>query len=398
MGDQTTTISITTVPTPNEASEVLSAFLPIIFEVESTAPSLLNSRVQAIVKHGTALETIGTIKQDQIDVGGTLLFRFNVSNLLKAQLSEDVLDYNQTNEIQTSGELSTQKFKVTFQKIFEDNFGETTIQESIDSLEYFVTNAIVQPQTSPQDLLARTLSTGAKKFLTDAPNNKPIYPETEEEQLSFLGGLPAIDFQLKYQTFNLAGAPNAEQSGAAKVLVNHHGIININKQTILAGFASISKVDVWVHNDSSSVQASEKKTFVVKSNCSFEVIRLQWLNSHGGIDEFTFENRKTRTQEFKRGLIQKALPLGFGVEAEGRAIRGVKSKEKLIISSGFLPKEFMDWFRELLESTFVFWHVNFTTKYAVVITSERMPFDDKDELQELVLELDISRDRITRDG
>lgn len=398
MGDQTTTISITTVPTPNEASEVLSAFLPIIFEVESTAPSLLNSRVQAIVKHGTALETIGTIKQDQIDVGGTLLFRFNVSNLLKAQLSEDVLDYNQTNEIQTSGELSTQKFKVTFQKIFEDNFGETTIQESIDSLEYFVTNAIVQPQTSPQDLLARTLSTGAKKFLTDAPNNKTIYPETEEEQLSFLGGLPAINFQLKYQTFNLAGAPNAEQSGVAKVLVNHHGIININKQTILAGFASISKVDVWVHNDSSSVQASEKKTFVVKSNCSSEIVRLQWLNSHGGIDEFTFENRKTRTQEFKRGEIQKALPLGFGVEAEGRAIRGVKSKEKLIISSGFLPKEFMDWFRQLLESTFVFWHVSFTVKYAVVITSQTMQFDDKDELQELVLELDISRDRITRDG
>ncbi len=398
MADETTTISITVTPVSNPDNEVLSAFLPIIFEVQSTAPSLLNSRVQAIVKHGVALDTIGTIKQDQITVGGTPLFRFNVSDLLRAKLNEDVLDYNQSNDIQTGGELSTQQFRITFQKIFEDEFGLIIIQESINSLIYFVTNAIVQPQTSPQDLLTRTLSAGAKLFLTDGPNNKPINPNTEEEQLSFIGGAALISFQLRYQTYNLAGAPNAEQFLPTKVLINHHGIININKQTILSGFAAISKVDVWVRNTSTGVQASEKKTFVVKDNCDFELVRLQWLNSHGGIDEFSFENRKTRIQEFKRGVIQKALPLNYGVESEGRATRGVTSKEKLIISSGFQTKEYMDWFRQLLETTHVFWHVNFTTKYAVVITSQSMPFDDKDELQELVLELEISRDRITRDG
>ena len=397
MGDTTNTLTIVTTPTASPLTEVLSAYLPIIFEVESSAV-LLNIRVQAIVKHKTTFDIIDTIKQDPIDVGGQERFRFNVSNLLVAQLEPDILSYNGSNDIQTGGELSTRTFKVTFQAIFEDPFGEITIQESLDSLEYFVTNAIVQPQVEPQDLIIRTLTVGARKFLTNAPNNKPIDPQTEEEQLSFLGGSGLIDFQLKYQTFDLDGVPNAEQSGTIKQLVNHHGIININAQTILAGFANISKVDVWVFNDDSSVIASEKKTFVVQDNCPDDIVRIQWLNQFGAIDEFSFQNRKTRFQEFERAFYEKALPLNSFVDTPTNLLSGVKSKEKLIVSSGFLPVEYMDWFRELLESPQTWWHTNFSTKYAVAITPGSMQLEEKDELIELNLEFDISRDRITMSG
>ena len=390
-------------------AEVLSAYDPVIFDctwVGDSETVISNVRMKATLSVGFSSTeyVLGTQVKKKISVSGVDTYRFNFADMLKTALEPEY--YNNITSDQINSEAANEsiviKFFVEFSILYVDELGFERNDGSTTSSTYFVSNAILQ-HDEPIRLLDSTndyvLSDSSSKFLTKSPNNKVIYAN-ENEQLSFIYvGSDTLD--LHYQTYNLAGVANTEQTKTTKAIANKYGTITISDNgasTILDDFANISKVDVWVEENSGG-QISEKRTYLCKQHCA-DGYRLWWHNSLGGFDKFTFNNKTNKTYGVsKRVNYKRPFDSTPTTGERSRGTMNVQGDSTYMATTSFLAGS-LDMFIDLLNSTDVFFQPDVTsnTLVPVVIMSTEQTESDSDGLINMTIEFMVSQAHKTHIG
>lgn len=390
------TLSFVTTPTASASSEILSPYLPIIFELTRPLSNLENVFVQAEVQWGTANTAIATIKKEEITVSGTDLFRFEIGNLLQTVLESELLSMGSSTTIQTGNESVAAKFKVLFTQIYIDDFGTRIVQSQALSGDYWVGNSTVQFTDSNQDLTEHIMTGTGNTFLTNIPNESLLF-SNDVVQLSFYVPNDSDSYAMYYEEYNIAGAAQGTTTTASTTVDNRYGILPINSAKVLGNFANMSKVDVWLQNTTTAARVSEKKTFVMNhGGCSG--VRIMWLNSLGGIDQYTFQNDKRVGHTFDSVIMKKPLSLDYDRVSRGMKTIGTSSVDSWYVSSEFLTEEYILWLNEILTSPEV-WHlVSINVRTSIVTTNKKMISVDKFELSNFELTFDVARSRITHIG
>lgn len=295
-------------------------------------------------------DIVASKAQQPIDVSGTILFRFDASNFLRAVLTPDLVSSIGAN-IVTPNTGTIVKYAVRFTEQYDDRDGLLDDADSLVSVFKQAVRATLQHEET-QTLTAYILGSSSKKFLTNAPLVKKIRVG-EEEQLSFItdtGVAASETYHIRYQQYDLSGAALAAASLSGIIIVDNRGIAPVNSNIISS---SISKVDVWIV-DGSNVQLSEKRTFVIDKRNYSQAIRVHFENNKGGWDAYTFTNGYKRFNENSKTSFNRVLPNSFTVKDRGQTTLGVSVEQPYEISTELLSKAEGLWLEELLNATNAF--------------------------------------------
>lgn len=152
--------------------------------------------------------------------------------------------------------------------------------------------------------------------------------------------------------------------------------------------STLSKVIVWLEN--SVGQHSEFIEIFMSQSCG---VRLEWLNTYGGIDSFSFTGSKnTETQSNKTKVLNEAQ------EGE-RGIRTVfqDSNDVVTVYSEYLTDSQMIWLSELVESKEV-WMVNaYNDKTLVDVVTGDFP-KDSSKLRQASVSFRLSNPKTLHNG
>ena len=388
--------SITRTPVSVPADNVISAYEPIIFECSWTEPSGTTApRIECAVYHGSGATLLGTLKKESIDVGGgSIRYRFNVSDMLKTALSGEFITNASTDEITSGNENLATSFYCVFTPKYTGTDSNPASDTATTSSTYYVGNGIIQPNNNLRVFdtgNTLTLTGTSSVFLTYSPQNMTLY-SGEDYQLSFFY-LGSNQLELNYQTYNLGGNANSAQTVALKTITNKEGTFTITDNganTIIDDFANISAVDVWIE-DSAASQLSQKKKFLISQNC-VDGYRLAWLNSLGGYDKFTFKNYKNKTYNVDKRLNFTKPNDDTPIKTErNQTTLGHTGREIYTAVSDFVPTSYGSLFRDLLTSTDVYLQANLSTYYPAIIRSTEQVMDDSDGLVQVVIEFELSK-------
>jgi len=128
-----------------------------------------------------------------------------------------------------------------------------------------------------------------------------------------------------------------------------------NRMTVIINssmFDSTSyKFDVWVTN-SSNVQKSEKRTFVVDKEKYTNQKRFHFENSLGGIDAYTFTGDYSEMQSTDKTEYKTQLGLNFSTLDRGFSTGATFEKDEHMITSAFLNKTDAEWLKEFQRSAY----------------------------------------------
>jgi len=388
---------ITRTPVAVPADAVISAYDPIVFEVswagDTTAEPITAKRVKAEVFFTSSDTSLGTMKKESILISGNPRYRFNVADMLKTVLEFEFINNISTDVITSGNDKLATEFKLTFTPEYIDSSGVSQTDTSTTSLTYFVGNGIIAPSDSIRSFNASkvlTLTNTISEFLTFAPQNV-ILRTGEDFQLSFFY-LGALQLEINFQTFDLGGNANAEQTVALKTITNKEGTFTISDNgagTIIDDFTNISKVDVWIE-ESDGTQISQKKRFIISQEC-VDGFRLWWSNSLGGVDKFTFDIANNQTFNV-RDRINYQQPLDDTPTREEFGVTTLKvTGNDVYTATTRIQAGLLTWFRDLLTSTQAFYQTGPTTIHPINIRTKVVPLDDDDNLIQIDIEFEFSR-------
>lgn len=305
-----------------------------------------------IVDSTGTIEVLGAIAggfpekfSDGIMIGSNERYRFNLSNILQTILSGDLAPLGTSNIVDAL--LGIQDVGIVFTEFHDDvdGFREAYETESVNDVEY-VDNIFQHTDTKDiTDYFLDEPTTGL--FLTNSPEQD--IRVGEEVQLSFLSP-NETDIELRFETFDLAGASNGEASLGAVVLTSNKAIATINANIVTS---SISRVDVWIVRTSDTEQLSEKKVLNVLSNC-VEPVRFWFRNARGGYDQYTFTGDKESVYKTSYDTFTKPLPFEFDVSDRGTAVGMAVNEFELSVFSDFLREDRRNWLVDLFDSNDVY--------------------------------------------
>jgi len=391
-----------------------SPYDPIIYECtwggSTTTDPITNVRMQAVVTYGDDGATLGTQTKQSISVSGTETFRFNFAEMLKTVLSYEFynnISSDQINAPATAGDNRINNtFIVTFTPKYTDVNGDNQDDTTVAASVRYVSNVII-----PRDDTTRVLNASSQwlaqsstsKFLTHSPQNK-IIREGEDEQLSFIHDT-GNQVEYNYQTYDLGGNANAAQTKALVTTDWRYGTLTISDNgasTVIDDFANISKIDVWIE-DSTGTQLTEKKTYLIKQGCE-KGYRLWWGNSLGGYDKYTFRDYYNSTYVVDNRLdYTKPKDSTPTLEERSKTTLGIDGNQHFKASSGFISNEWMDFMKDLMNSTELYYQpytsTGFTTEiHPVVITSKEMVLEDSEGMIKMDIDFSYSEKEKTMIG
>ncbi len=305
-----------------------------------------------VVDSAGTIEVLGKISggfpekfSDGIMIGSNERYRFNLSNILQTILLGDLAPLGTANIVDAL--LGIQDVGIVFTEFHDDvdGFREAYESESVNDVEY-VDNIFQHTDTKDiTDYILDNPTTGL--FLTNSPEQD--IRVGEEVQLSFLSP-NETGIELRYETFDLAGASNGEASLGAVVLTSNKAIATINANIITS---AISRVDVWIVRTSDAAQFSEKKTLNVLTNC-VEPVRFWFRNPRGGYDQYTSTGDRETIKRTSYDTITKPLPFEFATQDRGEAVGRTVSSFELSAFTDFLKEEQRDWLGDLFDSNDVY--------------------------------------------
>ena len=384
---------------------LLSAYSPIVFDVTYAGDAITiisKQRVHAELFYGSTPISLGTQIKTNIDVNGTLTYRFNFAEMLKTVFNSEFYNNITSDQINTGNENIVVPFYIVFTPFFEDAGGWTREDISLTSAEFYATNAIL-----PNDFEGRyfsyshnrTLDDSTSKFLTFAPTTKTLYAN-ESEQLSFFYLRPARTVELNYTTYNAGGGV---VSSGAKSLVDcytsKYGTFTISADgasSLLFGYSNLAKLEVYL-KDSLGTVISETITYNLSQGCS-DGYRLAWQNSFGAVDKWTFNAHKNRTYNIGDRVVYNT-PLGNGATLSERSTKVLKTNGNTTYSAStqFLAND-LDMFIDLLNSVEVYLEKELNLMIPIIILSTTQTIEDNDGLIQVTIEFMTSQEQQTHIG
>jgi hypothetical protein len=378
-------------------TEFLSIYDPVVYDLTWPGDTMIfpgdgigNIRMEAAVYYGSTPVLLGTQVKTSIDISGTITYRFNVSEMLKTVLSPEIFNPITSDTINTGNENIVVPYKIHFTVKFDD-ISTTRTDNTLISDTYYACNSIIQPDETNRIINKGTSAyiadSSTSKFLTKSANNQVI-STNEDYQLSFITA--EIDSaKLQFQTYDLGGNANAETTRATVDTTNSkYGTLTISDNgasSILDGFATISKVDVWIEN-TSNVEITEKKTFIINQGCS-NGYRLWWHNSLGGIDKYTFDQYTNKSYE-QEERINYQKPLGTTIAPSNISMQTMATKGNIVYTAVSKFETDLNQFVDLLNSTEIYYQpdVSSSTLVAVTIISDSQAISDSDGLIQVTIE------------
>jgi len=384
---------------------LLSAYSPIVFDVSYAGDAIdiiSKQRVHAELFYGSTPVSLGTQVKTNIDVSGTLTYRFNFAEMLKTVFNSEFYNNISSDQINTGNENIVVPFYIVFTPYFESAGGWTREDISLTSLTFYATNAILPDDNSNRQFnyyQNRTLDDSASKFLTFAPTTKTLYVN-ETEQLSFFYLRPARTVELNYTTYNAIGGI---VSSGTKSLVNcytsKYGTLTISADgasSLLFGYSNLAKLEIYLKDDLGAV-ISETRTYNLSQSCS-DGYRLAWQNSFGAVDKWTFTAHKNRTTNVGDRVIYNT-PLGNEATLSERSSKVLKTtgQTTYTATSHFLANE-LEMFEDLLYSVEVYWEKELNLMIPIIIISTTQTLEDNDGLIQVTVEFVLSQTKQTHIG
>ena len=240
-------------------------------------------------------------------------------------------------------------------------------------------------------------ATTDRKFLTNAPSNKPIFIN-ESEFLSAYTDLSATASLTILKT-NRDGTTDTLNTALTLAVGGNQrwdfGVGPANINVLSPGFIDDNVVSYTVYILDGFTVYSEVRNYVIQNDCPINPIRVHFLNWLGGFDSFTFEGIGKQDIETKKTTFKKYLGGGFVNGDRGTTTLKVKGTQRITARSTPLTPEQLIWLQELLTSTEIF--IVTDAGYNPVVQATRTyVIDDKvKDLQRLVVTFDYSNDLIT---
>lgn len=289
---------------------------------------------------------LGTKRQEAITVGTNIRFRFDVSGQLRSILTPQYVESNPTYYNTTKEVTAIQHYGVLFVEEFDNAEGLLSEYETKMSLCLPACRAAWQ-HFETQNMAAYFAGSASSKFLTRAPLIKKIRPE-EEEQLSIL--IPSGFGQAKvaFQHYDFNGTAGSVTYSSAFTPQENRMTVVINSSMF---DATSYKFDVWITN-SSNVQKSEKRTFVVDKEKYTNHRRFHFENTLGGMDAYTFTGDFVEMQSTDKTEYKTQLGLDFATLERGFSTGATFEKDEQTIFSSFLNKSEAEWLKEFQRSAY----------------------------------------------
>jgi hypothetical protein len=353
---------ITTPPTANTLN-ILSAYEPIIFDLTwatDSKPWIVGKYITCDVYYGATPVLLGIQQKTAINVNGNLVYRFDLSEMLKTILNAQFFKDISTDQINTGQEKILNRFYCDFRGNYVSQLRDRAERTAlVRSSTYYVSNFIIQHDQAAKVLLPSVSSyiIGGvnQRFLTKSPDNKPLQ-KFETEQLSFFyNGTNSL--QIGVQTYQLNGTPNSEAYKSAVTVTNRNGTITLSPSDLTSTFDNISKIDVWLRDSVTLNRLTRKQTFVM-DRCT-QGLRLVWLNQFGGVDKFTFKNYQlietmvSDRVRYTKPLKAVSIPEDFrGKELSRKAVKRYRAV------SDILTDDYLDLIEDLILSSEVYLEEN----------------------------------------
>ena len=312
---------------------------------------------------------IGSKRQQLIKVGSDELFRFDFSNFLQASLTFDLASLGQLQVISpTAG--SVMEYVIRFIEEFDDKDGLVKTADSTVTSIKRATNITLQHKET-QDLDVFRSNNTSQRFLTNAPDDKLI-KLTEEEQLSFLTTLTAMNYNVS--TYDINGGLVLSTNKTIQDITNFRGVVPVIPPTPLNySYFEIKLID------GGAVIRSETRKFTIDTKCYDKPRRFWFLNRLSGFDAFTFTGDISEQTRSRQTKYERDLGFSFVVKDRGDTVLGVKASENFEAISDFLTKDEADWLVEMLTSPLLFIQEG-SDFIPIIISSRRQVTFDTDKL------------------
>lgn len=326
-----------------------------------------------VVFAGSLIEvsSVGAKRQQEITVDGVNLFRFNVANFIKSQLSFDLATISAGNEIISPTTGSITNYTITFTEQFDDKDGLVTDGASIQSsVDYKGANIALQ-HTATQNLNEFTVGNNTKRFLTTTPSGLgpyPIYVVGDIIQLAFLYD-EELTIQGRVEEYNDAPSLlNVDNSPLVTIEIDR-GIFKIDTSAFLAATTSVV---VKLINSASGVR-SENYRFDLDKKCRDRAQNIVWLNRLGGFDSYRFTGDLLESVTTRKTSYEKGLGKNFIVSDRGDSIIGSKSYDVREIWSDWILESEAAWLSELYTSKHVYLveDVDGSNEYVPIVVTDR---------------------------
>ena len=385
---------------------ILSTYLPIVYDVtwagDLTTDPIAKKRMKAEVYYGSTPTLLGTQIKTSILVGGVNTYRFNVAEMLKTTLNSEIYNNITSDQINTGNDNIVMPYYIVYTPMYIDILGVEREDDSLTDSTAYCTSAIKQNLVSSKifsnsdTYVTRDSFGSTKKFLTNAPNNKKIRAN-ETEQLTFFNLSFTDTIELNYTVYNLAGTPTNYTKSLVDCTAYKYGTLTISDSTascLLNGITNISKLDVWLENNS-GVVLSEKRTYIIDTKCS-DGYRLVWVNEFGATDKYTFDAHKSRNFKVEEREVYKT-PIQNEPSISDRSLKvlGTKGGYSYSCTSKFIGDD-LDWFTELLTTNECYWEKEANVLVPIIITSSDQVIEDNTGLINVTIDFKTSQEHITR--
>jgi len=280
-------MAITPVSNPDTVFNI--TYEGIEFEFTSNTANIFQLRSDVYVG-GVYVVTLNA----PVEFGTTNEFKFNLSDILRNHVAY-------SHETSVSGHdvkeatASTASFQI---KVFEVYLsgGVVTTAWTDDQLgtpdhtsaSYIAHQTALNPFEVPNDYNMKIGDPKPFLSLREATSN---LMSGEFMQLDFITGVTTVDFNV--DEYDSSGALIASNTTASYAVINARGKAVIDGSTLDALTKSIV---VWVDDNSGGTRISDLLTIKIIPNCGNSPVIIHWGNHLGGMEQYHFDKRQTKTR------------------------------------------------------------------------------------------------------
>lgn len=326
--------------------------------------------------------------QQEVTEDGNKLFRFNVADMIKSELSFSLATIGAT-EVISPNTGSITNYTITFTEQFDDADGLLRDNHSIQtSVDYKGCNIALQ-HTEVQDLNIFTVDNSTKRFLTNKPTSNLI-GDTDKDEVYQAGDVIQMHFlhtagdqvRGRITEFDDSLSVLNTTNTALVDIVIHRGILRIDTGSFnaLTTFFTVELLDAGGSN------ISESYRFCLDKKCYPNSRNIVFLNRYGGFDSYRMTRRLTSTVKTNKTTYQRGLDKNFNISDRGESVIGSRSFDEREIWSTWLNEGQTYWLEELYTSKHVYLveEVNGTDEYIpIVITDRRQVMRETDNMTQI---------------
>ena len=230
------------------------------------------------------------------------------------------------------------------------------------------------------------MSSGAEKYLTDAPLIKNI----ELGQNEFLGVLsntsPAYFRVIVYDANDVALSDDTISLGAGTV--DYHDIAIGTANLVAAGISLTGAAYYTIRNyhTNNFNAVSEQRRFNIVPSCATDV-RVHWCNEYGKQDSYTFKGNKTKTVNTEQRLYRRA---SYNLDELGDQVYGNEKTDILRAYSKTESPDTIEWLSGMLLNKKVCIEQNGIYLPIIITDSEVIVSDDDNPTVQFSIEYVVS--------